>query len=151
MVAQDNEKKIFDEKKRRIAVFHFNHLLRDTSDRDERFVEKLCAGLDVPFYHESGNVAGWARENRCSTEEAARILRYEALMRCRERIGADRVATAHHRSDQAETILFSLCRGSGLQGLAGIRPVRDCVIRPLLCLEKEEIDRYIRTDIHVSK
>ena len=77
------------------------------------------------------------------SEEAGRIARYEAFEKACEDYGCTKIAVAHNRNDRAETMLFHLFRGTGLKGLAGISPVRDKVVRPLLCLEREEIEWYL--------
>ena len=76
-------------------------------------------------------------------EEAGRLVRYGAFERELAEEGVDRVALAHHRNDQAETMLFHLMRGSGLRGLRGMAPVRAPYIRPLLCVTREEIQSWL--------
>ena len=87
------------------------------------------------------DVLGYAKEKGLSVEEAGRLLRYEAFEEC---CGPNsRIAVAHHMNDRAETVLFNICRGTGLKGLGGIKPVRDKVIRPLLCCQRWEIEKYL--------
>ena len=127
-----------------VAAAHFNHNLRgDESDGDEKFVEDYCREKSIPCYIGSGDVKGEAEKCAIGIEEAARKLRYEFLKETAEKIGAERVATAHNADDNAETVLFNLTRGSGLKGLCGIPPVRDIYVRPLLGVTRAEIDRYI--------
>ncbi|MCR4691666.1 MAG: tRNA lysidine(34) synthetase TilS [Lachnospiraceae bacterium] len=126
-----------------LSVMHINHMLRDTAERDEEFVKKLCAERDLPFYSRSVAVEEAAKRDGTGIEETARNLRYEALLETAERIGAKKLAVAHHIGDQAETVLFSLCRGSGLAGLGGMHPVTEHVIRPLLCLDRCQIETYL--------
>ena len=76
-------------------------------------------------------------------EEAGRILRRKALLDETDRLHANRIALAHHRDDLAETVLMNLARGTGLAGIAGIRPVSGLFIRPLLCVSREEIEAYL--------
>lgn len=128
----------------RLAAFHLNHCLRGAeADRDEQFVKELCERLHIPLVAVRADVAGYARENGLSEEEAGRELRYRYLEQTAEQYSCEKIATAHHRADQAETVLMNLFRGSGLKGLGGIRPVRGRIIRPLLCLEREEIEAYL--------
>lgn len=122
-----------------VAAAHFNHRLRPTADRDERFVRDWCAGHDVPFVSGSGDV----RAAGTGVEDAARRLRYAFLEEAADRLGASRIATAHHQDDNAETILLHLLRGTGLRGLCGIPPVRGRIIRPLLEISRGEIDGYV--------
>lgn len=128
----------------RVAAAHFEHGIRgEESLRDLRFVEKYCGELDIPFLAERGNVPARAAELGLGIEETARLLRYDFLERARRSLGCDVIATAHHMDDNAETVLFHLIRGSGSAGLAGIPPVRGRIIRPLLCLSREDIERYL--------
>lgn len=128
-----------------LAAAHYEHGLRgEESLRDCRFVEGVCRRMDIPFFCEHGDVAGYAREHGLGTEEAARTLRYEFLRRCAEKQHCDRIATAHNADDNAETILFNLTRGSGAAGLRGIPPVRGEIIRPLLYATRAEIEAYLR-------
>lgn len=128
----------------RITVCHVNHGLRgDEADSDERYVKELCGSLGVPcrIFHE--NVELISRKRKQSLEEAGRAVRRAAFDRvCREE-GGTKIATAHHQDDNAETMLMNLARGTGLNGLCGIRPVRDRWIRPLLCLGRQEIERWL--------
>lgn len=126
-----------------VAVGHFNHHLRDTAGRDEEFVRDWCRKHGIPFTCGQGNVREFAREEGLSIEDAARTLRYAFLESAAKELGADRVAAAHHRDDNAETLLLHLVRGSGMQGLGGIPPVRGIIVRPLLDVSREEINGYV--------
>lgn len=141
-----------------LAAAHYNHLLRGAeSDRDQQFVEQftaLCCGEHrrpdgtilpaVPLYNGSGDVAGQARLRSAGIEETARDMRYAFLRRTAEETGADLIATAHTASDNVETILLHLARGSGLRGLGGILPRRDSIIRPLLTVTRRQVEDYLR-------
>ena len=127
-----------------VAAAHFNHRLRPAADRDEAFVRSWCAGRGIPLFCGSGDVSAFARETGRSVEDAARELRYRFLEEAAEDLGADRIAAAHHREDNAETVLLHLLRGAALQGLGGIPPVRGRIVRPLLETAREDIDQYIR-------
>lgn len=127
-----------------LYVIHVEHGLRgEESLVDAQYVKELCEKLTVPFYLESVDADGAAKEQHQSVEEAARELRYEAFHRVARQIGADRIAVAHNENDQAETMLWNLVRGSGLTGLGGIRPVRGKIIRPLLFLGRQEIEQIL--------
>ena len=126
-----------------VAAGHYNHHMRPTAQRDEDFVRSLCEQLDVPFYTDGCDVVAAAREAGLGVEEMGRRLRYEFLERLADRLGAQRVATAHHQADQAETVLLNLLRGTGPEGLGGIPPVRGRLIRPLLNTSREEIEAYL--------
>ena len=123
---------------------HFDHGIRgEESRRDARFVEELCRRWQIPFYTETGDVPGYARQSGQSLETAARELRYAFLRRVAGKTGADRIATAHNQNDNAETILFRLARGTGLRGLTGIPAERDGIVRPLLSASRAEIEAYL--------
>ena len=139
-----------------LRVVHVHHGLRGTeADRDERFVEELCRKLGIPFQTVRCNAAEYARDHGMSTEEAGRVLRYEALEQaaeCWEKEAGTvsdcpvKIAVAHHREDSAETVLHNLLRGSGLRGLSGIRPVQGRLIRPLLSVSREEICAWLEAE-----
>lgn len=128
-----------------VRACHVNHGLRGAeADADEEYVRRLCRDLGVPcrFFHE--DVEWIARKRKQSPEEAGRMVRREAfLTMCRED-GGTKIATAHHRDDNAETVLLNMARGTGLKGLGGIRPVTGKWIRPLLALTREQTEGYLR-------
>lgn len=126
-----------------LAAAHFDHRLRPTAGRDRTFVLAQCRALGIPCYTGCGDVAAAAKETGRSLEDAARQMRYDFLERTADRLGAGRIATAHHRQDNAETLLLNLLRGAGLRGLAGIPPVRGRIVRPLLEVDRGDIDRYV--------
>ncbi len=126
----------------RLECAHFNHLLRgEEARRDEAFVTAWCKERGLKLYLGSADVSAYAADNHMGIEEAARTLRYGFL----EGLGDERtrIATAHQADDQAETLLMNLVRGSGLQGLSGIPPVRGRIIRPLLGVSREDILAYL--------
>lgn len=126
-----------------VAAAHFNHRLRDSAGRDEEFVRDWCRRHGIPFTCGQGDVRELARREGLSVEDAARILRYAFLRDAAEELGADRIAVAHHRDDNAETLLLHLIRGAGMQGLGGIPPVRGNIVRPLLDVSRDEINAYV--------
>lgn len=129
----------------RISAAHFDHGLRgEESDRDRTFTQQQCGALDVSCTVGSGDVAAFAAENRIGLEEAARTLRYRFLEETADFLHCSRIATAHTANDNAETVLMNLCRGAGSRGLAGIPPVRDRLIRPLLQTGRDEIEAWLR-------
>ena len=127
-----------------VAAAHLNHLMRPTAERDVAFLRELCRELNVPLFTEERDVRALAKERSIGEEEAGRQARYDFLERTAERIGAARIATAHHRQDQAETVLLNLLRGTGPEGLGGIPPVRGRYIRPLLDTRRQDIEEYLR-------
>ena len=136
-----------------IAVVHFNHHLRGAeSDQDARFVKAYCKNHNITCYTGEGDVSQFAKSNGFSIEEAARDMRYQFFFETADKIGAARIVTAHTADDNLETVILNLTRGSGLQGLCGIPPVRGKLIRPLLMTTRKEIEEYlIENDIpHVT-
>lgn len=123
------------------VVAHCNFRLRgEESDRDERFVRNLCQRLKVKCHVVSFDTRQYASSNHISIEMAARDLRYDCFERLRVSERATAIAVAHHGDDNVETMLLNVLRGTGLKGLKGIDPVRGNVIRPLLCLNRVEIE-----------
>ena len=128
-----------------LMAVHVNHCLRgEEADRDQAFVEELCAAQRIPLQCVVKKVQERAEKDKLSIEEAGRICRYEVFRQEAERWGYNRIAVGHHGDDQAETMLFHLFRGTGLRGLAGMEPERDGLIRPLLCVERQEILKWLQ-------
>ena len=131
-----------------LRAVHVHHGIRGAeADRDEAFSEKLCAKLEIPFQAVHVAAPAYAAQHGLSLEEAARILRYEALEAARQQLGQTRaawIAVAHHLDDQAETVLHNLVRGAGLRGLAGMENRRNHVIRPLLSIKREDILKWLK-------
>jgi len=124
-----------------VEAAHFNHLIRgDEAKRDEDFVKEQCKKLGVKLYSGQGDVPDFAKEKGISLETAAREMRYGYL----SRINKDFVATAHTASDNLETVIFNLARGTSLEGLCGIPPKRDIYIRPLILCTRQQIEDYCR-------
>ena len=121
------------------------HLRGEESDRDQAFVEELCRQQQVPLSVRHFNTEQYAKEHGISIEMAARELRYDWFSEEMKAGKASCVAVAHHRDDQAETLLLNLLRGTGLRGLAGMSSKHDGIIRPLLCLSREEILQYLES------
>lgn len=123
-----------------LAAAHVNHGLRGEDSRHDRFFsEGFCQRLGIPFFLLETDIAAKARETGEGIEECGRRVRYAFF----ESIEADKIATAHHLGDQAETILLNLIRGTGLRGLCGIPPVRGKIIRPFIATSREEILEYL--------
>ena len=128
-----------------MVVVHVNHGLRgESADADEAYVRKVCKehGITCEVYRE--NVDLIAKERKQSTEEAGRDVRREAFGHTMEKHGGTKIALAHHMNDSVETFFMNLARGTGIQGMGGIRPIAGVYIRPLLCLERREIEEFLR-------
>lgn len=127
-----------------LAAVHVNHGLRGIdADSDEAYVKRLCEERCVPLETYFVDVAFVAKERKQSTEEAGREVRRECFERAGSKYKATKVALAHHQNDNAETMLFRLARGTGIKGLGGMAPMAGKYIRPLLCVEREEIEAYL--------
>lgn len=128
-----------------IAAVHVNHGLRgESADRDEAYVREVCVREGVRLFAFREDVGGYARSRKLSVEEAGREVRRACMERARCQWGGTCIALAHQQNDNAETILFNLCRGSGLRGMGGIPPKNGVWIHPLLCLSRQEIESYLK-------
>lgn len=129
-----------------LAVAYFDHCLRpEETALEVEFVANQARGMGWPFYHGSGNVAGFAGENGLSIEAAARTLRYDYFGDVLADSGCRKIAVAHTADDQAEELLLRLLRGTGRKGLAGMEFVRDSlIVRPLLQTTKDEVLDYLK-------
>ena len=127
-----------------VHALHCNfHLREDESDRDEKFVSDLCRQKDIPLLIKHFNTKEYAAKNNISIEMAARDLRYNWFYEVMAETKAQCIAVAHHKNDQAETLLLNLVRGTGIRGLAGMYPIRNNIARPLLCVTRQEILSYL--------
>ncbi len=127
-----------------LTAVHIHHGIRgESADADEAFVRNLCEETDVPLlvFHE--NVPEYAKTHGLGEEEAGHQVRRQVLTQAADSIGANKIALAHHRNDNAETLLLNLCRGTGPMGLAGMKPVDGRWIRPLLGVTREEIEAWL--------
>lgn len=125
---------------------HCNFRLRgEESDRDEEFVRRLCREQQVELHVMHFDTEKIAGERHISIEMAARELRYGWFEELRKERRAAVTAVAHHRDDSVETILLNLIRGTGINGLLGIRPKNGFIVRPLLCMDREEVVDYLKS------
>jgi tRNA(Ile)-lysidine synthase len=130
----------------RLHIAHLNHGLRgDASEQDAAFVETLGRVNSLTFHGWKVDCRQSAALQQCSLEEACRKERFKFLQDVTRSVGADKIATGHHADDQAETVLMRLLRGSGTTGLAGIRPIAGTRIRPLLTVDRNQIEAYAHT------
>ena len=128
----------------RPVVVHVHHGIREEAEADAIYVKQLCDERGVPFELIREDVKAYAAKEHLSEEEAGRKIRYRAFEEALERYTGNKIAVAHNANDRAETMLFHLFRGTGLTGVSGIKPVREHIIRPILCLKREEIEEYLR-------
>lgn len=131
-----------------LTVAHMNHGLRGAeSEREEAFVRRLSSGMGIACICKTVNIGSFRKRKGRSLEEICREERYLFLDEAAEQCGAGKIATGHHRDDQAETVLMHLLRGSGPEGLRGIVPIRaGRIIRPLLDVGRAEILEFLRRE-----
>lgn len=126
-----------------LVVCHINHMIREEAGEDEEFVRKYCEEKQIPFFVKHAKVEEIAKDMKIGTEEAGRKVRYDFFEEILEKNGANKIATAHTKNDNAETVLMNLIRGSGTVGLKGIQVIRDDkYIKPLIDISREEIENY---------
>jgi tRNA(Ile)-lysidine synthase len=124
---------------------HVNHGLRGQAALDDaKFAEDICKSWGISFFLKEVDIRALAKEKQQSEEEAGRVVRYGFFKEIMDRIKGNKIATAHHKNDQAETILHNIIRGTGMQGLTGIKPFRNgVIIRPFLDVARQEIEDYL--------
>lgn len=143
-----------------VEAIHCNfHLRGEESDRDELFCKNLCAEKQIPLHLVHFDTQEYAQLHKVSIEMAARQLRYHHFASLCHDLGFDGVCVAHHQDDVAETVLMNLIRGTGIKGLSGIKPkiqqrlrvgakagipIPLTVIRPLLCVTRDEIEHFLK-------
>lgn len=127
-----------------IFCVHINHMIRGLeSDLDEEYVKEFCEKYEISISVYKFDIPQLAKEKKLSTEETARICRYEAFESERIKQNANKIAIAHNKNDQVETLLMRLMRGTSPSGLACMKPIRDNIfIRPLLGISRNEIEDY---------
>jgi len=128
-----------------IFVAHINHMIRAEADEETEYVKDMCKNMNIECYVKKIDVQKMATEQKLGTEEMGRNIRYEFFGQIAEKTGSNKIATAHNSNDKIETILMNILRGSGLSGLKGIEAIRDeKFIRPLIEIEREEIEKYCK-------
>ncbi len=137
---------LMDDYNIKLYAAHVNHMLRGSeSDEDEATCRRFCKENQIEFFSKSVDINLIACENNISTEMAGRDARYEFFEELLKKLNANKVALAHNLNDQAETVLMRLMRGTGIEGLIGIKPVRDEVyIRPIINVSRQEIEGYCK-------
>lgn len=126
-----------------ITAAHLHHELRSEADQDLELVRRQCLVWGINLEEKRQNVAELARRDKRSLEEMGRICRYDFFSEVMQKHQADCIATAHHQEDNAESVLLHLLRGSGTQGLRGILPINNNIVRPLLGVKKAQILAYL--------
>ncbi len=121
-----------------IVAAHVNHGIREEAGNDANFCRKICRNMNIPYYEKCVKVKELAKEMKMSEEEAGREIRYSFF----RELGT-KIATAHNKNDNVETLFMRLVRGTGLAGLTGISYVNGNIIRPLLSVSREEIESFV--------
>lgn len=130
-----------------VEAAHCNfHLRGKESERDENFCVSLCESLGIILHRIHFDTLTYAQLHKVSIEMAARDLRYSYFEQLRCDINADAICVAHHKDDNVETILLNLVRGTGMNGLTGISPRNGFILRPLLCIGREDILEYLEAE-----
>lgn len=130
-----------------LICLHVNHNIRDEeAKRDEAFVRDFCEKNNIDFVCENVKALEYAKKTGKTVEQAGRELRYEAFEKVLKEKGANKIAVAHHKDDQAETILMHIFRGSSLKGARGMSNVSGVIIRPLLDFSRQEIEEYVKNN-----
>ena len=125
-----------------IIVAHVNHMIREEAENDERYVKKYCEEKQIEFYSKSIDVKKIANNNKIGLEEAGRKERYNFFDEVLNKTNAQKIAIAHNKNDNVETVLMHILRGSGINGLKGIEAKRGKYIRPIINCERNEIEEY---------
>ena len=125
-----------------LNVAHVNHMIRENAILDEEYVKDFCQKNNLNFFVKKVDVHELSKKDRIGTEEAGRKARYEFFNEVKEMTSSNKIAIAHNKNDKVETIFLNLIRGTGTYGLIGIEPKNGIYIRPLLEIEREEIEKY---------
>lgn len=126
-----------------LTVVHINHQIREEAVDEMKFVESLCGQYLIDCKVFSVDVIGRAKQERISLEEAGRKVRYELFYRVMEEEHGNKIAVAHHQNDQAETFLYRAVRGTGIYGAGAMKALDPPIIRPMLCMKKQEIQNKL--------
>jgi len=135
-----------DEYALNITAVHINHMIRPTADRDEAFSKNLCEKLEIKFVSFKTDCPAISERDGISLEEAGRNERYRLFNETGDKEygeGKFKIAVAHHMDDLAETLIFNMARGTGINGLSGVKCKSGNIIRPLLCVTRGEIEEYL--------
>ena len=128
-----------------VTAVHINHMFRgQEAIEDKEYVKELCNQYNIKCYCFDINVSAIAKEKKISEEEAGREVRYHKFLEVLNQVNGTEIAVAHHKNDNEETIFLNLLRGSSVKGLRGIQAKRGNIIRPLLCMEREEIEAWLK-------
>ena len=125
-----------------IVVAHINHGIRENAILDEKYVEEYCKKLDVEYYVLKVKLKELSKEKKMGLEEAGRKVRYDFFDTILEKTKSNKIAIAHNKNDRVETIILNILRGSGSLGLKGIEPKNGKYIRPIIEIERSEVEDF---------
>ncbi|MDR7855679.1 tRNA lysidine(34) synthetase TilS [Tissierella sp.] len=127
-----------------LLIAHVNHGVRgEDAKNDQLFVEDIAKELNIPYYAKDVNMIEYGKEKGISSEEAGRELRYGFFREILQALGGGKIAVAHNMNDQGETLLMRIMRGTGIDGLKGMEFINQDIIRPILGIDRKEIEEYI--------
>jgi len=127
-----------------LVVAHVNHMIREEASDDEKYVRDYCKKYNIDFYSKSIDVKKCANNKKIGVEEAGRVARYEFFNEILDKTNSNKIAIAHNKNDNVETMILNAIRGTGISGLKGIEPKRDKYIRPLIECDRSEIEEYCK-------
>lgn len=134
-----------------IVVCHINHGLRENAVIDEKFVENFCEKIEVPFFVKHANVKAIAQEQKRGLEETGRKVRYDFFDEIMAQTKSNKIAVAHNRNDNCETIMMNILRGTGTKGLSGMEKMSGKYIRPLIETNRADIEEYLQENKIVAR
>ncbi len=130
-----------------ICVAHINHGIRKEADEDEEYVKKYCREKNIECFVKKVDLNKASKDNKKGLEEMGREIRYQFFNEILKKVNANKIATAHTKNDNVETVLMNFIRGTGISGLRGIEPLRDGIyIRPLIECNRNEIENYCKSE-----
>lgn len=129
-----------------IFVAHVNHGLRENAKLDEEFVKLFCKKMNIHCFVKHANIKEIAQSEKRGLEETGRKIRYDFFDEVEKKVGANKIAIAHNQNDLAETIIMNILRGTGIKGLIGIENKNGKYIRPLLEMQRFEIEEYLKEE-----
>lgn len=125
-----------------IYVAHVNHMIRENAIKDEEYVKKFCDKNNIKLFIKRENIIEKSKQDKKGLEETGREVRYNFFEEVSKNTNSNKIAIAHNLNDKIETIIMNLTRGTGISGLKGIEPKREKYIRPLIEIERSEIEKY---------
>lgn len=130
----------------KLHLVYINHNIRKDVSKDIKIIKNMSLKYNLPY-----NILSINENKQFNSEEKLRNLRYEAILKLKEKLDFDKIATGHNKNDNAETIIFRILRGTSKKGLKGINSKRDDIIRPILCYEKSYILKNVKNEYSIDE